>query len=235
MTEYDGGLFDDVNTVKTFDELINSWEDCTRCDIGRANGRRKVTIGGGYVRLDNGKVNPIRESNADIVIIGQWPGMEENKTGIPMTGKAGVKTLSFISQYIRLDRVYITNVLGCCPTLYNSTGYFPSSFAHVCLARVRSIVQIVKPKAILLLGTEAARYVLDLPASVGLAKLIFKQHLYDGIPTVVAPHPALLGRMKSAGATNQDIDREVERIARNIQNARSLADGGKLLYESTEG
>jgi len=80
-----------------FNAYLDSIKDCMKCSLGKT--RNKIVLGMG-------------DSDADIVFVGEAPGKEEDKQGLPFVGRSG-KLLDKMLDSINLSRekVYILNVL----------------------------------------------------------------------------------------------------------------------------
>jgi len=88
----------------SLDALEEYWGDCKRCELHRT--RQHLVFGEG---------NP----EADILIIGEGPGEQEDETGRPFYGRAG-EVLDEFLENVALDReedLYVTNVVCCRPTV----------------------------------------------------------------------------------------------------------------------
>ncbi|AND83344.1 uracil-DNA glycosylase [Clostridium tyrobutyricum] len=123
-----------------YDECVN----CHKCALG--NTRINMVFGDG-------------NSKADIIFIGEAPGADEDRTGIPFVGRAGqflTKYLEELNLYRNKD-YYICNICKCRPEK-NRTPY--EEEAKTCLQYVRNQVALVKPKIIVCLGATAMRYIL---------------------------------------------------------------------------
>ena len=81
-------------------ELAGVAADCTLCPL--SDGRTNVVFGTG---------NP----NADLMFVGEGPGAEEDKQGLPFVGRSGKLLDELLAQEIGLERsaVYIANVVKC--------------------------------------------------------------------------------------------------------------------------
>ena len=125
------------------------------------------------------------------MIIGEAPGHEEDEQGLPFVGAAG-KLLTTMLSAITIDRttdVFITNVLKCRPPENRTPG---TSEIITCLPMLKQQIDIMQPKAILLLGRIAAHALLDISDSI--AKMRLQVFDYNGISTMVTYHPAALLR-----------------------------------------
>jgi len=132
-----------------------------------------------------------------IMFIGEAPGAEEDRLGLPFVGRAG-KLLDKMMASINLDRssAYITNVLNWRPPQNRDPS--PEE-AAMCLPFLRRHIELVNPGIIILLGAVAARHVLGF--SEGIMKLRGRWLEYRVgdvmIPVIATLHPAYLLRQPS--------------------------------------
>lgn len=179
------GLFnqDDSNSVYYKIDKCDSLEElealCEEADVLRTD------LEG--TQLVFGVGNP----DADLMLIGEAPGAEEDKQGEPFVGKAG-KLLNKILEAIDLDRgdVYIANILKHRPP--NNRNPKPEE-------RERSLpfllkqIDLIEPKLILALGKVAAQTLLD--SNQSLTKMRGEFHDFRGKYELLATyHPAALLR-----------------------------------------
>lgn len=118
--------------------------DCRGCELG-----------GTRINLVFGDGNP----DAEVMLIGEGPGEQEDIQGIPFVGKAG-QLLDDMLKMIELDRsrVYIANVVKCRPP--KNRDPLPEEKA-ACEKWLRQQIDIVDPKIIICLGRIAATSVID--------------------------------------------------------------------------
>jgi DNA polymerase len=132
-----------------------------------------------------------------IMFIGEAPGAEEDRQGLPFVGRAG-KLLDKMMASINLDRstAYITNVLNWRPPQNRDPS--PEE-AAMCLPFLRRHIELVNPGLIILLGAVAARHVLGF--SEGIMKLRGRWLEYRVgdvmVPVMATLHPAYLLRQPS--------------------------------------
>lgn len=90
---------------------------------------------------------------ADIMIVGEAPGFNEDRQGEPFVGAAG-KLLDTLLARISLSRadVYITNVLKCRPPMNRDP--MPNE-AEACSPYLQRQVELIQPKVVLILGRHA--------------------------------------------------------------------------------
>ncbi len=132
----------------------------------------------------------VGDPKADLVVIGEAPGADEDKQGEPFVGRAG-KLLDKILKAINFDRadVYITNILKSRPPR-NRDPRPEEVEAHLPIFYKQ--LALIEPKIILCVGKVAANTLLDRRSSLG--SLRGKEHDFYGIPVIVTYHPAALLR-----------------------------------------
>lgn len=148
---------------------------CMNCPLGAT--RTNFVFGSG---------NP----NAQLMVIGEAPGADEDEQGLPFVGRAG-QLLTKILESIELprDEVYICNILKCRPP--NNRKPLQSE-TDQCEPYLWKQIELVKPRYILALGLTAANTLLKNKSS--MKDLRGSIHDYHGIPTIVTYHPAALLR-----------------------------------------
>jgi uracil-DNA glycosylase len=131
--------------------------------------------------------------NADLMIIGEAPGEQEDKEGEPFVGRAG-QLLTKILGAIKFKRsdVYITNILKHRPPDNRDPLPEERERSLSCLYRQ---IEIISPKLILCLGKVAATTLLD--RDEYLRDLRGKFHSFRGSLLMVTYHPAALLRNQS--------------------------------------
>lgn len=129
--------------MDTWQELEKECLNCTNC--GLCAGRKNVVFG-------------IGNQNADILLVGEGPGEQEDLKGEPFVGAAG-KLLDDMLSIIDLDRtkVYIANVVKCRPP-YNRDP--EEEEQQSCIDYLRRQIELIQPKMIVCLGRIAARQII---------------------------------------------------------------------------
>jgi DNA polymerase len=163
------------------DALAAEVAECVRCPILVAYRSRTVFADG--------------SPNARLMFVGEAPGADEDRTGVPFVGRAGMLLTDMITKGMGLQRneVYIANVLKSRPP--ENRPPEPDEIAN-CLPYLERQIAIVRPEFLCLLGKTAASALLDTALSMG--RLRGRWHRYRGIPTVVTYHPSYLLRVPSA-------------------------------------
>ena len=121
---------------------------------------------------------------ARLMVVGEGPGEEEDKQGIPFVGRAGQLLTKMLSaRGVGFDRdrdCYIANVVKCRPERNRNPE--PDEVA-ACLPYLQAQIELIQPKIILALGRFAAQTLLDTHEAVG--SLRSRIHQYHGVPLVV--------------------------------------------------
>ena len=181
-------------------QLMQEIEECNRCPL-RA-GCKNVVPGEGY---------PL----ADIMMIGEGPGAEEDKTGRPFVGKAG-ELLTKMIHGIGMERtdMYICNVVKCRPP--GNRTPTPEE-AEACKPFLRAQVALVRPKIILLLGTTAGRTTLNPEYRVTRdhGKWVYRK----GVWMMGTYHPSALLRDETLKRPAWEDFLEMRRKLREIESA----------------
>jgi uracil-DNA glycosylase len=140
---------------------------------------------------------------SDIMLIGEAPGANEDKYGIPFCGQSG-KLLDNILTAIKIDRTrcYITNTIFWRPPANRRPT---SSEIDACKPFVEKHVALVNPKIIVLVGSTAVESLLGVKTPMGqLRNQTFKyknNYLKSPIDTFVIFHPSYLLRQPSQKKT----------------------------------
>lgn len=158
-----------------FEELRSEVLGCTLCRL--AQGRTTVVFGEG-------------DPEADLMVVGEAPGSQEDRTGRPFVGPAG-QLLDKMLMAVGFERseVFICNVLKCRPP--QNRDPLPDEVAS-CRPYLRRQVESIAPKAICAFGRFAAQALLNSDQSLG--RLRGQAHDFMGAPVVATYHPAALLR-----------------------------------------
>jgi DNA polymerase len=140
--------------------------------------------------------------DAEIMLVGEAPGYNEEKEGEPFVGPAGQKLNDILKAIgLRREEVYISNLVKFRPALpkqtTNNRKPSPEEMA-ACLPLVMAEISVVQPKLIIALGGTAAEGLLGLEGTVGSMR--GKWHEVSGIPARVTYHPSYL--LQSGGSND---------------------------------
>jgi len=160
---------------ETLHEVRTDLGDCQRCRL--CQGRKSIVFGVGSTR-------------ADLVIVGEAPGRDEDIQGEPFVGRAG-KLLNKMLVAIGLSReeVYICNVIKCRPP--ENRDPLPDEVVSCEPFLIRQL-RAIQPKAILAMGRFAAQTLLRTEEKISKIRGQFRE--YQGIPVMPTYHPAYLLR-----------------------------------------
>lgn len=129
-----------------------------------------------------------------IMFIGEAPGFEEDRLGLPFVGRAG-KLLDKMLAAIGLNRkdVYIVNVLPWRPP--DNRNPEPTEVAK-CIPFLRRHIELARPRILVLLGAVAVRHVLGQADGIMRVRGRWLEYFVDGqmVPVMPTLHPAYLLR-----------------------------------------
>jgi DNA polymerase len=136
----------------------------------------------------------VGNAHADLVFVGEAPGAEEDRQGIPFVGAAGQLLTRIVEKGMGLSRddVYICNVLKCRPPDNRDPK---ADEVEQCEPYLREQLAHIRPKVICALGGHAAKTLLRTTESTG--RLRGQWHSYEGIPLRVTYHPSYLLRSRN--------------------------------------
>jgi uracil-DNA glycosylase family 4 len=170
-------LLNPTPTWGSFDELADTANACTKCPLAQT--RTQVVFGVG-------------STSADLVFVGEGPGAEEDRQGIPFVGRAG-QLLTRLIEGIGLTRddVYICNVVKCRPP--GNRDPLPVEI-DACRPYLEAQLEFLSPRVVVTLGNFATRLLLD--TKDGITKLRGREFPYRGDRAVLIPtlHPAAVLR-----------------------------------------
>ena len=161
--------------VRSLEQIRAELGDCRRCQL--AGGRSHLVFGVGDPR-------------AELVFVGEGPGEEEDRQGIPFVGRAGELLTKMIEAMgFSRDRVYICNVVKCRPP--GNRNPEPVEIA-ACEPFLRAQLASLRPKVIVTLGKFAAQTLLRDETSISRLRGNWRE--YCGIRLMPTFHPAYLLR-----------------------------------------
>jgi len=134
----------------------------------------------------------VGDQSADLLIIGEAPGADEDRQGEPFVGRAG-KLLNAMLKAIGLERkqIYIANILKCRPP--GNRDPHVEEMRH-CESYLMRQIELIAPKVILAVGRISAQNLLKSTDAVGRLRGQVHHFGTNNIPLVVTYHPAYLLR-----------------------------------------
>lgn len=165
--------------------------ECTRCRL--CEKRTQIVFGAG---------NP----KARLMFVGEGPGEEEDKQGIPFVGRAGQLLTDIITKGmgLRREEVYIANVVKCRPP--NNRTPQTDEMA-TCSPFLRGQIHAVRPEVLVTLGAPAAHTLLQVDTAI--SKIRGTWHRFEGIPLMPTFHPSYLLRNPSA---KKDVWEDIRKV-----------------------
>jgi len=162
---------------------------CEACELHK--GRKNSVFGVG-------------DQAANLMVIGEAPGAEEDRQGEPFVGPAGqLLNAMLLAIGLQREQVFIANILKCRPPGNRDPRV---EEALRCEPYLQRQIALVQPKVILAVGRVAAQNLLKSQEPVG--RLRASREQYRGIPLVVTYHPAYLLRSPDQkGKVWQDLQR----------------------------
>ena len=168
-----------MKNYSSLKKLNSECVECTSCNLSKT--RINVVVGKG-------------NESAQVVIIGEGPGEQEDITGLPFVGRAG-KMLDTALSSVDIDPLedcYITNIVKCRPPNNRKPSAVES---EACMPWLNEQINLLKPKIIILAGSTAVQSFLgiDEPISKIRGQWIEK----DNIKYMPIFHPSYLLRNPS--------------------------------------
>jgi DNA polymerase len=158
-------------------QLNTQVHDCVRCGLNKT--RKKSVFGSG-------------NKTAQLLIIGEAPGANEDEQGLPFVGRAGQLLTEMLKAIgIAREDIYITNILKCRPP--QNRDPLPNE-VDCCTPYLKDQIALIKPKLILAIGRIAVGFLLETKTS--LSRLRGKMYEYGepAVPLLITYHPAYLLR-----------------------------------------
>lgn len=129
-----------MDKEKEVEKLNKGIRNCKKCPLWKL--RKNAVPGEGPV-------------NAKIILAGQSPGVQEDKTGLPFRGPAG----KFLDKLLKIanikrEKVFITSPLKCLPQLPINRKPKKEEI-EACLPYLKKQIKIINPKKFILLGEVA--------------------------------------------------------------------------------
>ena len=155
---------------------------CTRCRL--ASTRTQVVFGVG-------------DPDADLLFIGEAPGMHEDRQGEPFVGAAGQLLTTMLGEIgLTRDQVYIANVLKCRPP--GNRDPEPDEI-ETCTPWLVEQISLIQPRVIATLGNFATKFVLQTQRGItSMRGSVYPWHGRQVIPTF---HPAAI--LRGGGTTGR--------------------------------
>ncbi|MEZ5174655.1 MAG: uracil-DNA glycosylase [Acidimicrobiia bacterium] len=187
----------DYSHIATLDELSSIAANCTDCPLSAT--RTNVVFAAG-------------RGDADVMVVGEGPGQQEDEQGEPFVGRSGQLLTDLLAEAdIARDDVYIANVVKCRPP--HNRDPKPEEI-DACKPYLRRQIELVDPKVVITLGNFSSK--LLMPTTVGITQLRGSFYPWWGRYLVPTFHPAAALRGGRSVTDN---------IRSDIAIVRALLDG----------
>lgn len=183
-------------------ELVRVYREasvCTLCPL--AEGRTNVVFGNG-------------DADADLMFVGEAPGAEEDRQGLPFVGRAGGLLTELLTEIeMSRDDVFVTNVLLCRPP--GNRDPQPEEIES-CRPYLERKIELIEPRVIATLGNFATKLLTGGRVGITRVRGTPQVHTLGGRSVFVMPlfHPAAALRTPSLAETlREDFARLPELIS----------------------
>ncbi len=166
---------DSLEKIK--EEIIN----CKKCSLYK--GRHHPVVGAGNMK-------------ARVMFVGEAPGANEDRTGLPFCGAAGrILDELLVSAGLTREDVYITNILKCRPPNNRDPE---SEEIKSCTPYLDRQIEVIRPEVLCCLGNFATRYIMSkygfAKEVAGITKIhgkvFFYQTFFESLKIIPLYHPA---------------------------------------------
>ncbi len=167
-------------------EVYNEASVCERCPLSKT--RTRVVFGSG-------------NADADLMFVGEAPGAEEDRQGLPFVGRAGGLLTRLLEEIgLARDEVFIANVLKCRPP--GNRDPHPIEIES-CEPYLAQQVQLIEPRVVCTLGNFATKLLTGSPTGITKVRGAPQVHSLGGRMVFVMPlfHPAAALRTPSVQET----------------------------------
>ena len=178
-------------------ELYREVEGCTRCPLHA--GRTKAVFGAG-------------DADADLMFVGEAPGAEEDRQGLPFVGRAGALLSELLGEIgMTREDVFIANVLKSRPP--GNRDPHPAEI-EACSPYLDRQVELIQPKVVGTLGNFATKLLTGSPTGITKVRGTPQVHVLGGRSVYLMPflHPAAALRTPSLVETLREDFRKLPEL-----------------------
>jgi DNA polymerase len=187
------------------EELVSLYKEvskCTKCPLHET--RTKAVFGAG-------------NADADLMFVGEAPGAEEDKQGLPFVGRSGqlLDKVLFEELSLTRDSVYIANVVKCRPP--GNRDPEPDEIG-ACRPWLEQQIELIQPKVVVTLGNFATKLLLE--TKDGITKRRGREFPYrDGAVLIPTFHPAAV--LRGGGTALAQVRGDFVVVKRALARARA--------------
>jgi DNA polymerase len=178
----------DLEAIDSLDVLAAVAHDCTACSL--SEGRTNVVFGAG-------------SADADVLVVGEGPGQQEDEQGIPFVGRSGQLLIKLLGEVeMERDDIYIANVVKCRPP--GNRDPRPDEI-DACKGYLKRQIELIDPTVVITLGNFSTKLLLN--TTTGITRMRGRAYEWWGRFLVPTFHPAaaLRGGEKVADDIRADL------------------------------
>jgi DNA polymerase len=184
----------DLSDIEVLNELAEIAAHCTACSL--AEERTNVVFGAG-------------SPDAEVLIVGEAPGQQEDKLGEPFVGRSGQLLNKLLGEVeLQRDDIYIANVVKCRPP--GNRDPRPDEI-DACKGYLKRQIELIDPKVVITLGNFSTKLLLQ--TTTGITRMRGRAYEWWGRFLVPTFHPA--AALRGAERVTNDIRADLA-IVRNI-------------------
>jgi uracil-DNA glycosylase len=189
-------------------EVYNQASVCERCPLSET--RNRVVFGAG-------------NADADLMFVGEAPGAEEDRQGLPFVGRAGAFLTELLEGIgLKREEVFINNVLLCRPP--GNRDPQPEEI-DLCRPWLEQRIELIQPRVIATLGNFATKLLTANPTGITKVRGTPQEHLIGGRWVYMLPlfHPAAgLRTPRVAEQLREDFQRIPDLLAQPLPEPEPL-------------
>ena len=157
-------------------ELHNTCLTCKACEL--CDSALNLVFGDG---------NP----NAQLMVIGEAPGADEDEQGRPFVGRAGQLLIKLLNKYgVQREDIFIANILKHRPP--NNRNPLSSEIS-ACTPFLRKQIEIIQPKLLITLGNFSSQYILETKTGITKIRGVVQESSYGMVMPTLHPSAIIRG------------------------------------------
>ena len=157
-------------------ELHNTCLTCKACEL--CDSALNLVFGDG---------NP----KAQLMVIGEAPGADEDEQGRPFVGRAGQLLIKLLNKYgVQREDIFIANILKHRPP--NNRNPLSSEIS-ACTPFLRKQIEIIQPKLLITLGNFSSQYILETKTGITKIRGVVQESSYGMVMPTLHPSAIIRG------------------------------------------
>lgn len=180
---------------------------CTVCDLGFPDGVREDGSTGYHVPGEG-------PANARVMIVGEAPGAEEERTGRPFVGRSGKLLTELLADAgMKREDVFITSIIKCRPPKNRNPRV---GEIRTCMPFLVRQIESIRPEVIITVGNFGSQTLLGIKTGIKTLRGDFHKCTVGKHPCVLRPvyHPAYLLRnpRRTPGSPYDEMMRDLRAV-----------------------